>query len=325
MPHYFPVLLQPRNCAITVSNYPDVDINLFKASTPEDYQHNLQQILASPNQTQYKVMQRETGITKPSLFSGLSTITPIPRLFLGDCMHQDGLNLPELLLGLWRGTLESRTGDDKSTWDWAVLTGKVWEDHGKEVTSCKKYILVSLESYASWNPAEKISSGYKALEYMVYLYGLGPRLLYGILPELLYGILPDIYWHHYCKVVYKICTIHRPVIHQESLAHALQLLLKFVLEFETLYYQHDMARFHFVQQCDHALIYIIPEVLHVSSPACITQWTMEHMIGILTREICQPSNPFANLSHCAVIYTQINALKAMIPDLELEKSCRMDH
>ncbi len=237
-PHYFPVLLQPRNCAIIASNHPDVDINSLKASTPEDYQHNLQRILASPNQTQYKVMRRETGITKPSLFSGLSAITPIPRLFPGDCMHRDGLNLPELLLGLWRGTLESGTGDDKSTWDWAVLTGKVWEDHGKEVASCKKYIPVSLESHAPRNPAEKISSGYKASEYMVYLYGLGPGLLY--------GILPDIYWRHYCKVVHGIRTIHRPVIHQESLARALQLLLEFVLEFETLYYQRDMARFHFI-------------------------------------------------------------------------------
>ncbi len=66
---------------------------------------------------------------------------------------------------------------------------------------------------------------------------------------------------------------------------------------------------------------MIPEVLRVGSPACVAQWTMERMIGILTREIRQPSNPFANLSRHAVIRAQINALKAMIPDLELEKPC----
>ena len=43
---------------------------------------------------------------------------------------------------------------------------------------------------------------------------------------------------------------------------------------------------------------------------------MERTIGNLGQEIQQPSNPFANLLQRAVQHCQINALKAMIPDLD---------
>ena len=43
---------------------------------------------------------------------------------------------------------------------------------------------------------------------------------------------------------------------------------------------------------------------------------MERAIGDLSGEIHQPSNPYANLSQCAVRGCQVNALKAMIPNLE---------
>ena len=43
---------------------------------------------------------------------------------------------------------------------------------------------------------------------------------------------------------------------------------------------------------------------------------MERTIGNLGEEIRQPSNPFANLSQRGLRRSQVNALKAMIPDLE---------
>lgn len=43
---------------------------------------------------------------------------------------------------------------------------------------------------------------------------------------------------------------------------------------------------------------------------------MEQTIGNLGEEIKQPSNPFANLSQRGIRHSQVNALKAMIPDLE---------
>jgi hypothetical protein len=44
-------------------------------------------------------------------------------------MHLYALNLPESFTSLWRGTMKCDPGDDKSTWDWVVLTGRQ-ERHG---------------------------------------------------------------------------------------------------------------------------------------------------------------------------------------------------
>jgi len=43
------------------------------------------------------------------------------------------------------------------------------------------------------NITEKLTSGYKAWEFLLYMYGLGP--------ELLYGVLPEDYYTNYCKLV----------------------------------------------------------------------------------------------------------------------------
>lgn len=48
------------------------------------------------------------------------------------------------------------------------------------------------------------------------------------------------------------------------------------------------------------------------------------MIGNLGEEIKQPSNPYANLSERGLRRSQVNALKAMIPDLEPEEN-RLPH
>jgi hypothetical protein len=51
-------------------------------------------------------------------------------------------------------------------------------------------------------------------------------------------------------------------------------------------------------------------------PGCYcTQWKMEWMISNITEEIKQPSKPYMNLTQQAICCTQVNALKAMIPEL----------
>jgi hypothetical protein len=50
------------------------------------------------------------------------------------------------------------------------------------------------------NIAEKLTSGYKAWEFLLYLYGLGPGLLY--------GLLPDAYYTNFCKLVRGIWLVH---------------------------------------------------------------------------------------------------------------------
>jgi hypothetical protein len=98
-----------------------------------------------------------------------------------------------------------------------------------------------------------------------------------------------------------------------------RVLIEFVQEFEVLYYQRNPDRLHFVRQSIHLLIHLAPETVRVGLLSLLTQWPLERTIGNLGEEIKQPSNPYANLSERGLRRSQVNALKAMIPDLEPEK------
>ena len=63
----------------------------------------------------------------------------------------------------------------------AVLTVNTWKDHGDLVVDATCYIPGSFDCPPQ-NPVEKVNSGYKAWEFLLYFYGLGPCLFHGILP-----------------------------------------------------------------------------------------------------------------------------------------------
>ncbi|KAG6822771.1 hypothetical protein H0H92_012645 [Tricholoma furcatifolium] len=107
-----------------------------------------------------------------------------------DVMHLIALNDPDLFIGLWCGTIKVYAPDAISSWNWHVLTKKTWEAHGATVGRASKYLPSSFD-HTPHNIAEKINSGYKAWEFVMYLFGLAPALLSDILPEL--------YWQNYCN------------------------------------------------------------------------------------------------------------------------------
>ncbi|KAG0692548.1 hypothetical protein DFH29DRAFT_817451 [Suillus ampliporus] len=222
-------------------------------------------------------------------------------------MHLISLNIPDLLIPLWRGTFECDADDDKSTWTWAVLTGNVWKDFGKAVTATTPH-LPGFFDHPPRNPAEKINSGYKAWEFTLLLYGIGPLVLHNVLP------LP--YWQHFCKLVRAVRIISQHNITREELQVAARLFVEFIEEFEQLYYQRRLERIHFIRQSIHALGHYANEVATKGPLICASQWTMERTIGNLVSEICQPSNPYANLAQCAIRRAQHNALMIMIPTLD---------
>ena len=76
---------------------------------------------------------------------------------------------------LWRCTTDCTKPDDRSTWTWLVLQGDVWQQHGKAVADALHH-LPSWFDCPSWNITEKLTSGYKAWEFLLYLYSLGPGL-----------------------------------------------------------------------------------------------------------------------------------------------------
>ena len=128
------------------------------------------------------------------MFSGIgsSSTLGLPRSAGSDIMHLGTLNISDLMIGLWRGTIDCTRPDDRATWDWAVLRGEVWQQHGKAVADCLHYLPSSFD-HPPRNITEKLTSRYKAWEFLQYLYGLRPGLLL--------GVLPNVYYTNYCKLV----------------------------------------------------------------------------------------------------------------------------
>jgi hypothetical protein len=306
---YYPVLLKPLNYEVLGCDHGDIPFANLPSCSPDLYHQNLRHLLASPKESDYTKRRLQTGISKPSIFLGLqqAKILGIPSCFGSDIMHLAALNIPDLLINLWRGLLDCDPKDNRASWDWAVLQGPTWVAHGRQIAAATPYLPGSFDRPPR-NPAQKISSGYKAWEFLLYLYGLGPGVFYNVLPEK--------YWRHFCKLVFGMRIMNQHSIETEDINKAHQALLEFVVEFEVLYYQRRPERLHFVRQSIHALTHLGPEALRIGPPTCSSQWTMERTIGNLGREIRQPSNPFANLSQRGLLRCQINAIKAMIPDLQ---------
>ncbi|KAI0309882.1 hypothetical protein OF83DRAFT_1071358 [Amylostereum chailletii] len=225
-------------------------------------------------------------------------------------MHILTLNITALLIALWRGTIDCDPKDSRETWDWVVLTGAVWKAHGAAVAAARCYLPGSFDRPPR-DPAETINSGYKAWEFCLWIFGLGPALLH--------GILPHVYWKHFCKLVYAIRILQQHSIRAEQLPLAHRAILEFTEEFEELYCQGKPERIHFVRQCVHGLSHLAPEVMRIGPGALASQWTLENTIGNLGREIKQDHHYYANLEQRAVCRASVNALKVGIPDIEPDR------
>lgn len=156
-------MLKPDNYDMAGCDHEDVtflDLKQYWWDMSVHYHRNLQRLLGARNPTQYKDCHLETGLCKPTIFSGLQDGLKIPGMFPLDIMHLINLNDPDLFLGLWHGTIKVYSPDKLELWDWRVLVGKVWEAHGKTVVLATPFIPSSF-GHAPRNPAEMINSGYK--------------------------------------------------------------------------------------------------------------------------------------------------------------------
>jgi hypothetical protein len=312
--HYYPARLKPINYSVQGCDHGDISLYRLletfnsKEST-QRYENNLKFLVNSTTKREYENRRLETGVCKPSILMGLPRKhrLSLPGCFAIDVMHLPALNIPDLLLPLWRGTFDCDKTDNKSSWTWAVLQKDVWKAHGKEVAQATPYIPGSFDRPPR-NPAEKVNSGYKAWEFLLYFFGLGPCLFFGILPE--------IYWRNYCKAVRGIQILLQEEISPEELTKAYKLLIEFSDEFEEIYVQRRADRLHFVRPSIHGPAHIASETFRIGPGVIYSQWAIERTIGNLGEEIKQHSNPFANISQRGLLRCQINALKAMIPDIE---------
>lgn len=318
-PHYYISLLKPDNYSVRGSSHPDIDITNLPSGSNEEYLRLLTNVIQSHGPTQFTRRRCDNGLSSATIFLGLDLALPIPLCFTGDIMHLEGLNIPQFLIGLWRGgqgsgslSVNCATTDSRDDWDWAVLADSgVWDAHGSEVADSTEYLPGCFERPPR-DPSEKISSGYKATEFLAYLYGLCPGLLY--------EVLPHAYWRSFCKLVRGVRLLSQRTISADNLTLAHGLLMSFCIEFETLYCRRRADRLHFVRPCIHFLIHRATETFRVGPMALLAQWTMERTIGNLGAEIRHHQDPYANLTQRALLRAQCGAFYAMAPGFISEKS-----
>ena len=306
--HYYPALLKPSDRACIGSDHNDINVFLIPPAGSQSYSNNLRNLISSPNQRQYELRRLETGISKPPLILGLHPTRSlgVPLCMATDIMHLAG-NLSDLLISIWRGSMDCAPTDNIATWDWAVLRDEdVWKAHGCSVEDAGSAIPGSFDAKPR-NIAEKINTDYKTWEFQLYMFGLGPALLY--------NVLPDCYWTNYCKLVRRFQLMCQHNITTDEVCTAYVLLCSWEREFEELYYQRHEDRLHFVRPCIHQVLHLAPETLQKGPPVCYAQWTMERTIRNIKHDIRQHKNYHENFAQQGIRRARINALLSVLPTL----------
>jgi hypothetical protein len=106
--HYYPALLKPLNYHMDGCDHSNVPSSDILPGSSQRYYENLQELLQSSNETQYRKCHLKTGLTKPSILLGLPKKHSFgtPGCFSLDIMHLVTLNVPDLLINLWRGNFD---------------------------------------------------------------------------------------------------------------------------------------------------------------------------------------------------------------------------
>lgn len=180
---YYPALLRPNNYTVPECDQADIDANTVHRSSINTYHEDVVYLIQAQPGADYRERRKITGLVKPCILSGLPRTVPPPMCFPGDLMHVGSLNITELFLQIWRGTIDCDPTDDRSLWDWATLKGDAWIRHGEEVVKAAPYLPGSFGD-APRNIAEKAKSGYKAHEFKIWFYLYGPAMLYGVIPDI---------------------------------------------------------------------------------------------------------------------------------------------
>ncbi|KIL55001.1 hypothetical protein M378DRAFT_91551 [Amanita muscaria Koide BX008] len=231
-------------------------------------------------------------------------------------MHLCSINIPQHLLAVWRNAGDSRIRFDIKPEFIVLDQNNKWKAHGELVASMRPYLPTSFDQpfrmgldKPPCNPALKINSGFKACEYLLYFWALGPVVFRPVLPHHL--------WTHFCKLVCATRIIHQRAITRQQIEVAHKLIMEWEIEFEQRYYGRDLSRLHYIRPCIHAMIHTAHETLRCGPLNLLAQWALENTIGNLGREVRQPSNAFSNLAERGLLRARQNALLAVLPELNI--------
>jgi hypothetical protein len=171
-PTYYCALLRPLGYAVRGCDHADQLPWDIRLQTLDEYNTLLARVEGSWNVNAYTENRRETGITRAIIFSGLPcslTFGP-PRMFPLDVMHLM-LNLPSLLLDLWRSTIHCDPTDNRANWVQAQLQGDHFKRHGEDLWE----LCIHLPGGDYSRPPRDlayITSSYKAVEWQTYMFVL---------------------------------------------------------------------------------------------------------------------------------------------------------
>lgn len=122
-PYYYPAIKKPQHYTMTRCDHNDVNIlDLLASFTSQNshrcYHANICVVAKSRKKTQYSSNHLTTGICKPTIFLGLPMehTLGVPSMFPDDSMHIPALNITDLYISLWRGTIDIEKLDDWMTW-----------------------------------------------------------------------------------------------------------------------------------------------------------------------------------------------------------------
>jgi hypothetical protein len=307
--HYFQAHARPYNNPVQDCDHPSVNVRLLSPLSPEQYREDLDLVISSRTQREYEENRKKTGISKPTVLSSLDPKTSmhIPKCFVLDLMHLLSINIDELFLSLIRGTIKCESTDNKLSWDWCTLVGEVWENHGRLVAEATS-LFPSFFHRPPRNPAQKINSGYKATEWFLYVFGLGPGLFRAVIPKQ--------YWQNLCRLVRGVRILLQRSITGSQVREAHASLILFAEEYEQLYYRQRPDRIHFCRPCIHTITHAATEIIRVGPGTHTTQYPIERSINRFCRRIRQPSNPFVNLARGTVFEAQSSAAMSIYPFLD---------
>ncbi|KAI0714436.1 hypothetical protein C8T65DRAFT_771783 [Cerioporus squamosus] len=299
---YYPAALKPHSYTSRRGGGNDVDYRV----APEDvatrrarYREAIARIRAVHNEADYLEERCLTGFGKPSIFLGLleGKFMPLPTCLPLDPMHLLAFNIPEHYISLLRATIVCDKNDNKDTWTWACFREpEAWTDHGLLVERYGRYLPGSF-GHTPRNIALKLTSGYKAEEWMTYTWT--------ILPTLLRHVLPKKFFINFCRLVAGVRVALQRSVKVTQLAPAHDHLVAFVEEFEAYFYQRRLDRLHFIRPCIHLLVHLVPEIYDVGSGATHCQWCMENFIGNVTGECHQHVLPYAVVTQRCVRRVQV--------------------
>lgn len=119
-PHYYPTLLKPIDYSLPRCDHDNVNVYNFPRLSAQQYIESINNLMWCKTDAQFRLTQKASGLCKPSIFLGLDPrhSSGLPRCLSIDHMHVIAINLPDLLLSLWHGTIDSDRNNARPLWDW---------------------------------------------------------------------------------------------------------------------------------------------------------------------------------------------------------------